>query len=166
VIAAADRAELLARLAVKLMTSVLRQRVPRSRLEQRVTHRRIISAVLPPDATRDLVLDRVGDLAETTDQIGRTRACQIGPDRCVTAGDVEPDANDGDLFAVSRDAANRHDVPDVAIGHEGRTPRTTGNVLQLRECLPFVFPKDSNFAHGGNPMASFTAEYSGCTRPS
>src|SRR5688572_6214723 len=126
----------------------------------------IAGTVLPADAERDLVLNRVGNRAEAVDQVGRPCPREIGPDRRIAAGDVEPDADDGDLFAIGGDAANRHDVAHVTIGHERGTLGAAGNVLELCERLSLVFSKDSKRAHGGNPIASLTAAYSGYTRPS
>src|SRR5688572_2060004 len=129
-------------------------------------HRGIVRAVLPPDAERDLVLNGVGDLAKAIDQVRRTCPLQVGSDRRVAAGDVEADADNGHLIAVGGDAANRHDVAQVTVGHQRSPFSAARNVLELRQRLWLVLSKDRELAHGGNPIANLTAEYSGCTCPS
>ena len=123
--------------------------------------RRIAGTVLPADAERDLILNRVGDRVEAVEQVGRTCPCEIGPDRRIAAGDVEPDADDGDLLAIGGNAANRHDVTEVTVGHQRGPLGAARDVLELRQGLWLMLSKDSELAHGGNPIASFTAEYSG-----
>jgi hypothetical protein len=39
---------------------------------------------------RDLVLNRVGDLTEAVEEIRRTGSREVGPDRGIAAGYIEP----------------------------------------------------------------------------
>ena len=87
--------------------------------------RRVVGAILPPDAEAHGAGDLVGEPVERRAAPPRRAAerveREVGADRGVAAGDVEADADDGHLVAVRRDAADRHDVADVAVGHERRS---------------------------------------------
>ena len=74
VIAAADGAQLGARLAAQPFTCVPRQRIPRVAAKQRVVHRRIVGAVLAADAERHDVLDFVGEGRQPLEQARRLAA--------------------------------------------------------------------------------------------
>src|SRR5687768_8258606 len=117
--------------------------------------RRVVGTVLPADAERDLVLNRVRDRAEAVDQIGRTCPREIGSDRRIAAGDVEPDADDGDLLAIGGHTTNRHDVTEVTVGHQRDPLRAAGDVLELRHRSRLVFTEDSNLVH--NTPSSLTS---------
>jgi uncharacterized membrane protein len=69
----------------------------------------------------------------------------IGHYRGVSARDVEANADDGHLIVVRRDSTDRHDVAEVAVGHEGDAMRARGDVRQLREGLGVVRSEN----HGG-----------------
>ena len=81
-------------------------------------------------------------IAEAIGEARRVRERQVGADRGVAAGDVEADADDRDLFAVRRDAADRHDVAQVAVRHERGPLGAAGNVLELRERVRLVLAED------------------------
>jgi hypothetical protein len=66
----------------------------------------------------------------------------VGADRGVAARDVEPDADDGDLVMVRRDAADGHDVTNVPVRHQRRVDRALTNVLELNDGLLVVLSKD------------------------
>ena len=138
VIAAADRSELRPRLAAQGIACVLRDRLPGGALEQRMVHGRIVRAVLAADAEGDDLLDRVCHLGQPIDEAGRALQREVGANRRVSAGDVEPDADDRDLSAVRRDAADGHHVADVTVGHQGRPLGAARDVGELRERLGIV----------------------------
>src|SRR4051812_18024967 len=102
VIARADGAELLPRLLDERLVLVLAgdiaQRVPRGRVEERVVHRRVARFIPAADAERDRPLDVVREALE----LGAFEAVdrEVGPNRGVATGDVEPDAYDGGLVVV------------------------------------------------------------------
>ena len=129
VVARADGAELLARLGPQPVALVaVGDRLPRRILKQWITLWRIPRAVLQTHTKRERALNFVGQLAHAALDL---RQHQIGADRGVAAGDVEAHADDGDLVAICRDAADRHDVAEVAVGHEGRPFGAAGHVLEL-----------------------------------
>ena len=70
---------------------------------------------------------------------------QVGPDRCVAARDVESHAGDADLVVVGRHTADRHDVAQVAVGHEGGVLGAARDPLKLGERLLLVLPE---YVHG------------------
>ena len=70
---------------------------------------------------------------------------QVGADRRVAARDVEADADDRDLIAVRGDAANGHDIADVAVGHERGSLGATGDILQLGDRVRLVLAEDFYF---------------------
>ena len=59
------------------------------------------------------------------------RQLRVGANRGVAARDVEADADDGDLVVVGGDAADGHDVADVAVGHQRDALGARGDVVQL-----------------------------------
>ena len=145
VVAAAHGAELVARLGAQPFPLVLaRQRVPRRIREQRVVAGRVAGAVLPSHAERDRILNGVGQLGESRSQ---PRRGQVGADRGVAARDVEPDSHHGHLVAVRGHAADRHDVPEVPIGHERRALGPARHVAQLGQRLRLVGPENLRLGH-------------------
>ena len=144
VVAAADRAELRARLARERLARVLAGTASHAgALEQRMVDRRVVGAVLAADAERH---DRPGSRrrspVELVGEVGRPVQGEVGADRGVAAGDVEPDADDRHLFLVGGDAADRHHVADVAVGHQRRALGAAGDVLELRERVRLVLAED------------------------
>ena len=146
VVAAADRAELLARLGLKRLAMLRRDGAPRRIVEEWMIHRRVVRLVLSADAEAHGVGDRVGDLAEQLLHLVGISAerfeGEVGADRRVSAGDVEPDAHDRDLVVVRRDAADRHDVAHVAVGHESGVDRVLTHMLELDDGLFVVLAED------------------------
>jgi hypothetical protein len=127
VIAAADGAELLAGLVAEVAPHAHRQRLPGRRLEQRVINRRIVRSVLAPDAERQHVLDLVGDGLQAIGEPRGPGQRQVGANRRVAARDVEAHADHRDLFVVAGDAADRHDVTQVAVGHDRQAVGAAGH---------------------------------------
>ena len=84
--------------------------------------------------------------------LARGLACdvQVGADRGVAAGDVEADADDRDLVPVGGDAADRHDVAEVAVGHQRRALGAAGDVLELRERVRLVLAEDGDLCVGSH----------------
>src|SRR5258705_10607972 len=84
--------------------------------------------VLAPHAKADDAEDFVhdgGDVgAHVTDD-------GVGQNGLVSAGDVVADPGRADLVAVRHDAADRHGVSQVMVGHQGYAIRGAGAVLDL-----------------------------------
>ncbi len=103
---------------------LVRHGVPRGVREQRMIHRRVVRAILPPDAETDRGGNVVGNSAQRAANfvggIAELREREVGANRRVAARDVEPDADDGHLLVVRSHSANGHDVPDVPVRHERR----------------------------------------------
>ena len=117
-------------------------------------NRRIVGAVLPSHAERHAVLDRVGEGREL---FGKFRCvAEVSADRCIAAGDVESDADDGDFVAIGRDATDRHDVADMTVRHQRRAFSAAGDVLELCDGLGVVLAedRDSLVRFGGRIHAS------------
>ena len=147
VIAAADGAELRARLAAEPLPRGARNRVPRRALEQRdarsgASSERFLRPT-PKDTTSWISSAIAGSRRQS-----EIRERQVGADGRVAARDVEADAHDGHLVAVCRDPANRHDVAEVAVRHEGRPLGAAGDVLELRERVRLVRAEDGDVVHG------------------
>ena len=70
------------------------------------------------------------------------REREVGVNRCVATGDVEPDADDGHLVVIGGDTADRHHVPDVSVRHERGVSGARADVLELRERGGVVRAKD------------------------
>ena len=101
--------------------------------------RRVVGAVLSPHAEADRVGDLVGDSIETC--MHRVER-EVGADRRVAAGDVEPHAHDRHLIVVRGDTADRHDVAHVTISHERRIDRVLAHMLELADGLLVVLSED------------------------
>ena len=76
---------------------------------------------------------------------GEVVKVQIGADRGVPAGDVEPDARHTHLVLVRGHSPDRHDVPEVAVGHQGGVLGPRRDPAQLLQRLLFVL---SEYLHG------------------
>ena len=144
VVAAADGAELRPGLAAQPVARVARQRIPCPALEQRMIDRGIVGAVLPADAERDDVLNLVGDLRQPIDAVRRAVQRQVGANRRVAAGDVEPDADHRHLLGVGSHAADRHDVAQMPVGHQRRALGAAGDIVELRQRVGFVLAEDGD----------------------
>ena len=145
VIAAADRAELLARLGAQAIALVpVRHRVPSRILEKRIVGRRVVSAVPQTHTERQRRLDLVGQLAQPRLDL---RQLQIGADRGVAAGDVESHPYDRDLVAVRRHATDRHDIPQVSVGHERGPLGAARDIAQLVQRVGLMRTKDLSVSH-------------------
>ena len=57
---------------------------------------------------------------------------EVGADGGVAAGDVEVVASHRHHLVVGRHSADRHDVAEVAVGHQGGALGAAGDVLELR----------------------------------
>ncbi len=117
-------------------------RVPALAPEQRVVHRRIICPVLPADAEGNDVLDFIGERRQTSQEPGGSVYGEVRADRSISAGDIETNAHDRDLFAVSCNPADRHDVALVAVGHERRALGPARHVAHLGERPGLVLTED------------------------
>ncbi len=106
--------------------------------------RRIAGPVLAADAKRHGLLDLVGQLRKPIDKVRRAVQGQVGTDGGIAASDVETDADHRNLFVVGGHPADRHDVADVAVGHERGALRTAGDVLELRQRASVVLAEDGN----------------------
>jgi hypothetical protein len=146
VIAAPDRAELLACLDVQRLAVLRRHRVPGGVLEQRVIDRRVIGAIAATHAEAHRVRHGVGDGAQRPMDFIRRAAerveRQVRADRRVPARDVEPDADDGDEVAIRRYAADRHHVSHVPIGHQRGVDGTLAHAVELEDRLLVVLAED------------------------
>jgi len=146
VVAGADGAQLLPRLAAQRPPMLGGHRVPRRILEERVVGRGVVRAVLPADAEADLGLDLVRDGVQPAAALllAATQVVQheVGADRRVAARDVEADAHHRHLIAVRGHAADRHHVAQMPIRHQRRPLRATRNVAQLRQRLLVVLAED------------------------
>ena len=83
-------------------------------------------------------LNPVGDLRKPIGKPGSSVKGEVRADRGVAARDVEADADNRYLLAVRGDAADGHDVADVAVGHESRALRAARDVMELAERALFV----------------------------
>ena len=146
VIAGADRTELLARQLAQAIALVETRRHSRPGLviEERMIAGGILRGVGPPDAERDLALDPVGERLELlARKVGRD---EVGQHRAVAASDVETDAGDRDPPPIGGHAADRHDVAQVAVGHERYAFGPPRDIGELRQGIRFVGAEDE---HGG-----------------
>ena len=148
VIAAADGAELLARLGAQAIALVaIADRVPRGILEQRIVRRRIVRAVPATDPERQRRLNLVGQLAQPDLDRGQL---EIGADRRVAAGDVEPHAHDRHLVPIRGDATDRHDISQVPIRHERGTLGAARDIAQLLESVGLVRAENLDVSHAAS----------------
>ena len=120
---------------------------PRRVFEQRMVHRRVVGAVLPPDAEADessaISSASAAERARTFAPVAaELREREVGADRGVAAGDVEADTDHGDLVAVRGHAADRHDVAEMTVGHQRRTHGPRRHVLQLTDRQLVMVPED------------------------
>ena len=76
--------------------------------------------------------------------VAEPSSVQIGADRRVAAGDVEADAHDRDLLAIGGDAADRHHVAEVAVGHQRRALGAARDVGQLGQGVRLVLAEDGD----------------------
>src|SRR5437667_3169121 len=142
VIARADGAELLARLGTQTVALVpVRHRVPGRILEQRIVGGRIVRAVPQAHAERQRGLNLVGQLTQPPPPLD-LRQLQIGADRSVAAGDIESHADHGDLVAVRRDAADRHDIAQMPVRHERGALGAARDIAQLLQSVGLVRAED------------------------
>lgn len=146
VVAAADRAELAARLGPQRLAVRGGHGVPGVVREERVVHGGIVGAVLPADAEAHRRRDLVGDRHERALLLllvgTEVREGEVRADRGVAAGDVEADTDDRDEVAIGRDAADRHDVAHVTVRHEGGIHRLLAHLFELEEGLLLVLTED------------------------
>ena len=112
--------------------------------------RGVVRAVLAADAERDDILDLVGDRRQAIDEARRVPEREIGADRGVAARDVEADADHRHLLAVRGHPADRHDVAQMAVRHEGGPLGTAGDVLELRERVRLVLAEDGDLVRRGH----------------
>ena len=117
--------------------------------EQGMVRRCVPRRIGTPDAERDTVPDLVAQLLQVAPQsagsAGEVVKVQIGADRGVPAGDVEPDARHTHLVLVRGHSPDRHDVPEVAVGHQGGVLGPRRDPAQLLQRLLFVL---SEYLHG------------------
>src|SRR5262249_32271855 len=123
VVAAPDRAELLARLGDECLSMLRRHCAPCGVCEQWMIYRRVVRVLLATRAEAQGGGDRGGDLLEHRMRLLRPATepaeGEMGSNRGIPARDAEPDAADGPLVGVRRAPADRHDVAHMAVGHEG-----------------------------------------------
>ena len=58
----------------------------------------------------------------------------------------KPDADDRDLLAVGGDAADRHHVAEMTVGHQCGTLRAARHIGELCQRLRFVIAEDCGLA--------------------
>jgi len=120
--------------------------VPGCVLEQGVVDGGVVGLVPAPDAEahggRDVVREAAERALHFVCAFAEMGERQVGTNRCVTTRDVEADADDGNLVPVRGDAADWHDVADVAVGHERGVFGAGADVLELRECGGIVGAED------------------------
>ena len=157
VIAAADRAELLARLVAQVARARAAARVPRRATrtaDDRPAHRP--TRFLRPMPNEMTSWISSASSREAAGEARRAVQRQIGANRGVAAGDVEADADDRHLLAVGGDAADRHDVAEVAVGHERGALGAAGDVLELRQRVRLVLAEDRRRCFVQCASSSFT----------
>ena len=108
--------------------------------------RSVVSVVLPPDAEAHRRGDVVGQSAQRPlnflDVIAELPEGEIGADRRIPTGDVEADSDNGHLLAIRGDAADRHHITNVTVGHERGVGSARADILELGERSGIVRTKD------------------------
>src|SRR5438045_2113555 len=137
VVAAADRAELVARelrqLALRRELSVL------DHVENRVVD---APAARASDAERDLARDLVHHNRHVDVGGPQRRACRL-----VAAPDVEPDSARGDVMLIRGGAADRHRVTDVVVRAQHAVVRFDEAALELLERARLGLSEDLDLRH-------------------